>query len=202
MSDLPLDRPLPVGAIDTRSNGWWATLWLIATEAALFAYLLFSYFYIAVQPHQAGTFPTGGIPSLSLSAPSTVILILSSVAVGIGQHGIMHGRPQRLVIGSGIGLVLAILFAAIQIYEWHDKHFVLATGTYSSLYFTTTGFHLAHVGVGIVALAALFVWSLLGYFSATRYAHVHIIAAYWHFVDVVWLFIFFTFYLSPRLGAP
>jgi heme/copper-type cytochrome/quinol oxidase subunit 3 len=201
MSEIPLDTPLPVGAIDTRSNGWWAMLWLIATEAALFAFLLFAYYYIAVQPHEPGTFPLGGIPSVKLSAPDTIILILSSVAVGFAQHGIMRGKQGRLVAGVFIGFVLGIVFVAIQCLEWSEKSFVLSANPYSSLFFTVTGFHMAHVIVGVLALGVLFVWSAMGYFNGRRYAHVHIVAIYWHFVDVVWLAIFFTFYITPRIAG-
>ncbi len=200
MSEVPLDTPLPIGAIDTRSNGWWAMLWLIASEGALFAYLLFSYYYIAVQPHMPGTFPPE-MPSFTLSVPGTLILILSSIAVGIGQHGIMRGHPGRLIGGVGIGLILGIIFLVLQYFEWKEKSFTLSSGPYGSLYFTITGFHMAHVAVGVLALLGLFVWSVMGYFNRFRYAHVHIVAAYWHFVDVVWLAIFFTFYLTPRIAG-
>lgn len=200
MSDL-FAKPLPVGAIDTRSSGWWAVLWVIATEGALFAYLLFSYAYIGIQPHMPGTFPAGGAPSLALSGPDTLILLASSVAVGIGQHGIMRGKPLRLIIGLIVGLVLGIVFVAIQVEEWREKSFALATDSYSSLYYTITGFHLAHVVVGLLALAGLALWSVQGYFNSMRYAHVHIVAAYWHFVDAVWVVIFFTLYITPRIAA-
>jgi cytochrome c oxidase subunit 3 len=200
MSEVPLQHPLPVGAIDTRSNGWWAMLWVIATEGALFAYLLFSYFYIALQPHMPGTFPIGGAPSLTLAAPDTMVLILSSLAVAIAQHGIMQGSQIRLIAGVLIGDLLGIAFVVVQYFEWMEKPFALATNSYSSLYFTITGFHMAHVLVGVIALTGLLVWSIMGYFNRVRYAHVHIVAAYWHFVDVVWLAIFFTFYIIPRFG--
>lgn len=198
MSEVPLNKPLPVGAIDTRTNGWWAVVWLIATEASLFAYLLFSYYYIAVQPHQPGTFPPE-IPSISLSGPDTIILILSSVAVGIAQYGIMRGSTLRLISGTAVGVVLGIVFLIIQYFEWIEKKFTLATSSYSSLYFTITGFHMVHVFVGVLGLIGILMWSVMGYFSRTRYAHVHIVAAYWHFVDVVWLAVFFTFYITPRI---
>lgn len=200
MSEVPLGNPLPVGAIDTRSNGWWAMLWLIATEAALFSYLLFSYYYIWLQPHMPGTFPIGGPPSVKLAAPDTIILILSSVAVAIAQHGIMQGSQLRLILGVAVGDILGIVFVVIQYFEWMEKEFTFATNSYSSLYFTITGFHMAHVVAGVIALSGLLVWSVMGYFNRARYAHVHIVAAYWHFVDVVWLAIFFSFYIVPRIG--
>src|SRR5437763_1494077 len=82
---IRLEGKLPVGALDTRASGWWAMIFTIFTEASLFAYLLFSYYYLAVQPHPPGTFPQGGTPSLALALPNTIILLLSSVAVGWAQ---------------------------------------------------------------------------------------------------------------------
>ena len=201
MSDrLPFDRPLPVGALDTRSSGWWAMIFVIFTEASLFAYLLFSYFYIAVQPHLPGTFPEGGLPSLRLAAPNTVILLLSSVAVGWAQFNIEHANRRRLTFGLGIGAVLGAVFVVVQTFEWSAKPFALASSSYSSLFFAVTGFHMAHVVVGVVMLSALCLWSAMGYFNKVRYAHIHIGALYWHFVDAVWIAVFFTFYITPYLG--
>jgi cytochrome c oxidase subunit III len=197
---IALEGKLPVGAIDTRASGWWAMIFVIFTEASLFAYLLFSYFYLAVQPHAPGTFPEGGMPSLSLALPNTAILLLSSVAVGWAQFNIEHDDKRRLAFGLGIGAVLGMIFLVVQYFEWAEKPFSLASSSYSSLYFTVTGFHMAHVVVGVIMLWALFAWSLMGYFNRVRYAHIHIGALYWHFVDVVWLVVFFTFYVTPFLG--
>lgn len=198
---VALQTKLPVGAIGMRATGWWAMIFVVFTEAALFSYLLFSYFYLAVQPHLPGTFPEGGLPELSLALPNTIILLLSSVAVGWAQYGIEHNNNRHLVTGLGVGAVLGIVFLAVQCFEWLDKPFALADSAYSSLYFTVTGFHMAHVAVGVVMLGALFCWSLMGYFNKVRYAHVHIGALYWHFVDAVWLAVFFTFYITPYLGV-
>jgi cytochrome c oxidase subunit III len=191
---------LPVGAIDTRASGWWAMIFTIFTEASLFAYLLFSYYYLAVQPHFAGIFPQGGPPSLKLALPDTIILLASSVAVAWAQFGIEHGSRARLVGGMGLGAILGIVFVVIQYFEWAEKPFDLASSPYSSLYFTITGFHMAHVIVGILMLVALTYWSGRGYFNRIRYAHIHIGALYWHFVDAVWIGVFFTFYITPLLG--
>ena len=197
---LQLRGVLPVGAIDTRASGWWAMIFVVFTEASLFAYLLFSYYYLAVQPHPAGSFPQGGAPSLSLALPNTIILIASSVAVAWAQFGIEHGSKRRLALGMGLGALLGLVFLVIQYFEWAAKPYGLSSTPYSSLYFTITGFHMAHVAVGFVMLVALTVWSWRGYFNRVRYAHIHIGALYWHFVDAVWLAVFFTFYLTPLLG--
>jgi heme/copper-type cytochrome/quinol oxidase subunit 3 len=195
-----IQNKLPVGAIDTRASGWWAMIFTVFTEASLFAYLLFSYFYLAVQPHLPGTFPQGGAPDLTLALPNTIILLASSVAVAWAQFGIEHGSRWRLVTGLGLGAALGLAFLVVQYFEWAQKPYGLSSSPYSSLYFTITGFHMAHVVVGFFMLVALTYWSWRGYFNEVRYAHIHIGALYWHFVDAVWLAVFFTFYLTPLLG--
>ncbi|HEY8948266.1 MAG TPA: cytochrome c oxidase subunit 3 [Rhizomicrobium sp.] len=197
---LPIETALPVGAIDTRATGWWAMIFVIFTEAALFAYLLFSYYYIAVQPHVPNTFPEGGLPDLKLAVPNTIILLLSSGAVAWAQLNIEKNDKRHLVWGLGIAAVLGMIFLAVQYFEWAAKPFALASSSYSSLYFVVTGFHMAHVVVGVIMLWALFVWSAMGYFNRIRYAHIHIGGLYWHFVDAVWIAVFFTFYITPYLG--
>src|SRR6202000_1183250 len=104
---------LPVGAIDTRATGWWAMIFVVCTEAALFGYLLFSYFYLAVQPHAVGTFPPGGAQSLTLALPNTSILVASSVAVGWGQYNIERDDNRRLIWGLSIGIVLGVIFLVV-----------------------------------------------------------------------------------------
>jgi heme/copper-type cytochrome/quinol oxidase subunit 3 len=197
---IALEGKFPVGAVDTRATGWWAMIFVVFTESALFAYLLFSYYYLAVQPHLPGTFPEGGVPSWTLALPNTLILLASSAAVAAAQFGIEHDNRWRLVAGLGLATLLGIVFLVVQVFEWAEKSFGLASTPYSSLYFVITGFHMAHVVVGVIMLIALTAWSAMGYFNRFRYAHIHIGALYWHFVDAVWLAVFFTFYITPLLG--
>ena len=195
-----LNQALPVGAMDTRASGWWAMIFTVFAEASLFVYLLFSYYYLAVQPHAPGAFPEGGPPPLLIAAVNTAILLTSSVAVGWAQLSIEHNKKWRLVAGLGIGALLGMIFLVIQCFEWADRPFELSSTPYSSLYFVITGFHMAHVVVGVVMLLVLTLWSGLGYFNSRRFAHIHIGALYWHFVDAVWIAVFFTFYITPLLG--
>ncbi|HWA91412.1 MAG TPA: cytochrome c oxidase subunit 3 [Rhizomicrobium sp.] len=197
---VALEGRFPVGAVDTRASGWWAMIFVVFTEGALFAYLLFSYYYLAVQPHLPGTFPEGGAPSWALAFPNTLILLASSAAVAAAQFGIEHDNKWRLVLGLGIATLLGIVFLVVQYFEWAEKPFGLSSTPYASLYFVITGFHMAHVVVGVIMLSMLTLWSWLGYFNRVRYAHIHIGALYWHFVDAVWLAVFFTFYVTPLLG--
>jgi heme/copper-type cytochrome/quinol oxidase subunit 3 len=197
---LVTDRPLPVQPADRRASGWYGLLLVIGTEAALFAYLLFSYFFLASQAR--GLWPPHGVPSLRIAAPNTVVLLASSAVAWWGQAGIEGGDRRRLLVGLGLTFLLGTLFAALQIVEWRDQPFSAAGDTYGSLYFTITGVHVTHVAVGLLMLACLALWGLQGRFTARRHLHVKIGVWYWHFVDVVWLAVFSTFYLSPYLRGP
>ncbi len=173
-------------------------LTLIATEAALFAYLLFSYFYLA--SHALGAWPPSGAPNLRIAGPGTLILISGSVVMWWGERGIKRGNRRQLQLGLCAALALGIIFLAMQGFEWHGEPFNLPTGVYSSLYFTITGFHMLHVIVGLLMLSVLLLWNSFGYFSADRHSAASIGATYWHFVTIVWLAVFFTIYIAPRLG--
>ena len=199
MTDVALEQPrVPVGSIRRRGTGWWGVLTLILTEASLFVYLLFSYYYFAFQSSSGGFLPNKP-PSLELSVPNTIILLLSSVAVWWGDVGVRRGKQRQLVVGLAVALVLGIAFVTIQLFEWREQTFALRSSQYGSLFYTITGFHMAHVIVGLLVLATLLIWSALGYFSGRRSAPILIGGAYWHFVDVVWLAVFFTFYITPYL---
>lgn len=190
-------QALPVGSKGRLSSGWWGMLVLIGTEAALFAYLLFSYYYVAVQRGAAWAPDTH--PTMKLAGPNTLILLLSSVAVWWGEDGAKKGHRGRQLGGLGIGILLGVVFLVVQVFEWKAKTYSLTSGSYGSLYFTVTGFHMAHVVVGLLMLIAVWIWSALGLFNPRRHAPVSISSIYWHFVDVVWLAVFFSFYVSPYL---
>lgn len=188
---------LPVGSKGRLSSGWWGMIALIATEAALFAYLLFSYFYISAQV--AGGWPPGGPPKLDLAIPGTLVLLAGSVTMWWGEKGIRAGKQSQLLIGLAASVLLGIAFVALEGSEWSRKDFTPASHAYGSLYFTVTGFHLTHVLVGVVMLVMLFVWTVLGYFGVRRHSTVAIAVMYWHFVTAVWVAVFLTFYVSPYL---
>ena len=200
MSDLALrSQVLPVGSFGRRASGWFGVWCVVATEGAIFVYLLFTYFYFASQ--SVPDWPPGGLPSLQLAGPNTVILLLSSVAlIWAERSGARRDERGRLLGGLALAFVLGCIFAGVQVAEWGSKPFALSSGTYGAIYFTVTGFHLAHVVAGLVMLALLLVWAALGYFSKERHAPLTIGAIYWHFVDAVWVVVFATLYLTPYLG--
>jgi cytochrome c oxidase subunit 3 len=188
---------LPVGSAGERSGGWWGCLTLIATEGSLFGYLIFSYLYLASQSPQH--WPPEGLPKLGLGIANTVILLSSSVFVWLSERCVRRRRLRWAVTSMAVGVLLGCVFVGIQLIEWHDHPYGLTTHLYGSLYFTITGFHMAHVAVGIVVLLFLLLWIALSYFDGKRCAALTIGGLYWHFVDVVWLFVFSTLYLTPYL---
>ncbi|TDY20807.1 cytochrome c oxidase subunit 3 [Paraburkholderia sp. BL6665CI2N2] len=190
-------EPLPIGSAGERSGGWWGCLTLIATEGALFGYLIFSYLYLALQSTQR--WPPEGLPKLGLGIANTIILLSSSVFVWLCERCVRRKRLRWAVASMTVGVLLGIVFVGIQLLEWHDHPYGPTTHLYGSLYFTITGFHMAHVVVGIIVLLFLLLWTALGYFDEKRCAALTIGGLYWHFVDVVWLFIFSTLYLTPYL---
>lgn len=190
---------LRAGSYDHRGVGWWGLLCAIAGEAALFGYLLFSYYYYAVEVGR--DFISGPLPEFRLALPNTIVLLLSSGTAWMAERSVKHGRNGRGMLWLIVTLVLGIAFVGVQLLEWHAKQFSISTSSYGSIYFTLTGFHMAHVLVGLIALVLALVWCARGYFDVRRNVPMSIVATYWHFVDAVWLTVFFTVYVSPRLWA-
>ncbi|EKS9797953.1 MULTISPECIES: cytochrome c oxidase subunit I [Burkholderia] len=187
--------PLPVGSCGERAGGWWGVITLVVTEAGLFGYLLFAYFYL--QSQSAASWPPEGMPKIGLAAVNTVVLLSSSGFVWLAERAVRAGRRPRAVAALAVALALGTAFAFVQLHEWRDHPYGPTAHLYGSLYFTITGFHLAHVVAGLAILALLAGWTAAGFFGRERRVALTVGALYWHFVDVVWLFIFTALYVSP-----
>jgi cytochrome c oxidase subunit 3 len=200
MTEIVLAQPekLPVGPIGRRGVGYLGVATLVATEAALFAYLLFAYYYTGATAQQGWLLEPR--PELRLALPNTVLLLASSFAAWFGERGVLAQRRAQALLGFAGAFIMGSVFLAVQWFEWAAKHFSIGTSSYASLYFVTTGFHIAHVIVGLLVLVALFTWTALDYFSPRRRLTVSAGVLYWHFVDIVWLFVFTTYYVTPYLG--
>ncbi len=192
------DAPLPVAPVGRLASGWYGMVFLIATEAALFVYLLFSYFYLASQ--SPGAWPPTGAPDLLIASLNTAVLLASSLAAWWGQRGMEKGARGQLITGLIVALGLGAIFVGVQVHEWMGKSFTPATDAYGSLFFTITGLHIVHVVIGLLILACLAFWASMGRFTAARHVHLTVGILYWHFVDVVWLVVFTALFLTPRLG--
>jgi heme/copper-type cytochrome/quinol oxidase subunit 3 len=193
-SDDRLPEPTSVHDVS-----WWAMCLVCATEASFFVYCIASYFYLgAANP----VWPPVGIAKPSLQKPiaMTIILVCSSATLYWGERGIKQGNQHRFKLGLAASIVLGIVFLGFQWSEYHEKlqHFLPETNAYASIFYTTTGFHGAHVAFGVLMLLFIGVRALLGHFDAEHHVAVTTASLYWHFVDVVWLVIFTSFYLSPH----
>lgn len=195
----PLDRRLPAPHSSSQSFGYWGMALLCATEGALFAYLIFSYFYVGLSNR---FWPPQGIhdPKLLLPLIMTGLLLTSSITQLWAEKGIERGEPNRLRIGIALTMLLGMGFLVLQGVEYHDKlkEFTPDVHAYASLFYTITSFHGMHVFVGLLMLGYVELQALLGYVNSERHLPVKIVSLYWHFVDAVWLVILTSLYLSPR----
>jgi heme/copper-type cytochrome/quinol oxidase subunit 3 len=195
-------EPTAVAAPRSASNAFWGMVMLIATEAALFAVFIASYYYL--RWHTPGPWPPDELkdPKLLLPAVMTGVLLSSSVPVYWAERGIRQGRQGQLRLGLALGTLLGVAFFALQLYEYHDiaeKEFTPRTDAYGSSFFLITGVHGMHVLAGLLLLLWAQAMAWLGHYDVRRHQGVQLSALYWHFVDAAWIVIFATLYLSPRL---
>lgn len=194
------DRTIPVRGSGRIGTAWWGMLCLIATEAILFVYLIFAFLYLGAQ--SPGSWPPDGPPAVRLALPDTCILLASSAVLQWALHELRKakGASARWIGGLIVTILLGAAFVAIQAIEWSHKNFTYSDDSYSCAYFTLTGLHLLHVIVGLIALLVLLGWSVGGRFRGAAYEQPRLAVLYWHFVDAVWLVVFATIYLLPRIG--
>ena len=189
---------MATGGVNAEAGGRWAMRLVVLTEGCFFASLLFSYWYLAaLAPHWP---PVGRHPSLAIAAPNTLILLMSSAALMWGEAGIRRGDRKRLRNGLIATFALGALFVALQAVEYSHQTFSPTSDAYGSLFFTVTGFHGAHVIVGLLMNLVVQWWLWRGAFTADRHGFVSNVALYWHFVDAVWIAVFTCLYLIPRFA--
>ena len=171
-------------------------LLFIASEVMFFGGLFATYFNarasVAPEPWEP---PPGGELDLPLAAVLTAVLIASSFTMQFGVWAIRRGDTGKLKMWTGITLALGILFLAGQLYDYSQLGFGISDGVFGTVFYTLTGFHGAHVFGGAVGLTIVLARALSGQFSARNHVAVEAVSMYWHFVDVVWIFVFSTIYL-------
>lgn len=145
------------------------------------------------------------IPPFELPLMMTMILLLSGCTVTWAHHAILEGKREESVKALGLTVLLGICFLGFQVYEYVHAHFGFTEGIYPSTFFMATGFHGFHVFVGTVFLIVCWLRAQKGHFTQERHFGFEAAAWYWHFVDVVWLFLFGAIYVWGNLigtGAP
>jgi len=134
-----------------------------------------------------------GIPAIN-----TLILLTSGATLTWAHWGLMNEKRGQLINGLLLTIGLGVLFLALQAYEYHhaygEMNLKLTSGIYGSTFFMLTGFHGLHVTIGAIMLTVMFFRARAGHFTAHRHFAFEAAAWYWHFVDVVWLFLFVVVY--------
>jgi len=151
------------------------------------------------------TFPAPGIHVLDafdLPLLNTLILLCSGTTVTWAHHSLIHNDREGLKKGLWLTVLLGALFTCIQAYEYSHAPFAFGGNTYSSAFYMATGFHGFHVLVGTIFLIVCLVRSYKGHFTPKQHFGFEAAAWYWHFVDVVWLFLFVVVYVWGGWGVP
>ena len=145
--------------------------------------------------------PLGILPLEVYSIPllNTVILLSSGVSITWSHHSLICNSYFNSAFSLLFTVTLGVYFLYIQFVEYTDSAFSLADGVYGSTFFLATGFHGFHVVVGSLYLSYVFILILRGILLATHHFSFEAAAWYWHFVDVVWLFLYLSIYWWGRL---
>jgi len=175
----------------------------IASEVMFFVGFFWAYFHFALYPvHVSGAatavWPPEGVHTFNafqLPLLNTLILLLSGTAVTWAHHALLNGQRKFLIMGLGLTILLGLSFTTFQALEYSEAPFKFTGGVYPSVFFLATGFHGFHVIVGTIFLIVCWWRARGGGFSTTRHFGFEAAAWYWHFVDVVWLFLFVAIYL-------
>jgi cytochrome c oxidase subunit 3 len=179
----------------------------IASEVMFFSAFFWAFFDASLFPDEVAQFLrvefTGGVwppkgtetfAAFDLPFLNTMILLLSGCTVTWAHHALQHGDRQGLLMGLTVTVVLGLFFTAIQAYEYSHAAFSFTDGIYSSTFFMATGFHGFHVIIGTIFLFVCLIRAYKGHFTPDHHFGFEAAAWYWHFVDVVWLFLFSCVY--------
>ncbi|HUF88291.1 MAG TPA: cytochrome c oxidase subunit 3 [Thermohalobaculum sp.] len=169
----------------------------VMSEVMFFAAWFWNFFKHAIFPMD-GAWPPAGIETFNpwdLPLINTLILLLSGVTVTWAHHALIEDDRRGLVWGLAATIVLGILFTSFQAYEYAHAPFGFSGNIYGASFFMATGFHGAHVIIGTIFLAVCLLRAVQGHFTPDQHIGFEMAAWYWHFVDVVWLFLFSCVYI-------
>jgi cytochrome c oxidase subunit 3 len=171
----------------------------ISSEVMFFVAFFWAYFHFALFPnvHLGYTWPPPGVHTFNpwdLPFLNTLILLMSGCTVTWAHHGLLEGDRKTLITGLALTVALGLSFTGVQAYEYSHAAFGFKDGVYPSVFFMATGFHGFHVIVGTIFLCVCLVRAIRGHFTPERHFGFEAAAWYWHFVDVVWLFLFSCIY--------
>nr|WHL46745.1 cytochrome c oxidase subunit III [Papilio nephelus] len=177
----------------------WGMILFIISEVFFFISFFWAFFHSSLSPNiEIGAMwpPSSIIPFNPFQIPllNTIILITSGVSVTWAHHAIMENNFSQTTQGLFVTIILGIYFTILQAYEYIEAPFTIADSIYGSTFFMATGFHGLHVIIGTIFLSICFLRHLSTHFSNKHHFGFEAAAWYWHFVDVVWLFLYISIY--------
>jgi cytochrome c oxidase subunit 3 len=171
----------------------------IVSEALFFLGIFWAFFHSALSPtvELGAQWPPMGIQAVNpfeLPLLNTIILLSSGVTVTYAHHSIIKGNRYGALNGLVATVILALIFTALQGVEYSVSSFTISDGAFGSCFYLSTGFHGLHVMIG-TAFIAVGLWRVMAYHSTENH-HLGLESSilYWHFVDVVWLFLYISIY--------
>jgi len=178
----------------------------IASEVMFFVAWFWAYFnaslfpeaYVAIKDITGGQWPPKDVETLdpfTFPLLNTLILLLSGTTVTWAHHALIHNDRSGLIKGLACTVILGMLFTAVQAYEYYHSSFPFAGSIYGATFFMATGFHGFHVICGTLFLIVCLFRAMRGHFKPDQHFGFEAAAWYWHFVDVVWLFLFVCIYV-------
>jgi cytochrome c oxidase subunit 3 len=183
-------------------------LLFIASEVMFFVAWFWAYFNTALFPadvHEiarvaatGGVWPPKGIETFDpwhLPLLNTLILLTSGTTVTWAHHALLHGDRSGLKKGLILTILLGLAFSCVQAFEYMHATFAFKGNIYGATFFMATGFHGAHVIIGTIFLIVCLLRANAGQFTSKQHLGFEFAAWYWHFVDVVWLFLFACIYV-------
>ena len=177
----------------------WGIALFIVSEVFFFISIFWAYFHSALAPtvELGAHWPPAGIDPLNpfeIPLLNTIILLSSGATVTYAHHSLIEGNRKGVLLGIILTVVLAVIFTGLQGLEYYEAGFTLSDGAYGSTFFFATGFHGLHVIIGTLFIAVAF-FRILSY-HLTDHHHLGFESSilYWHFVDVVWLFLYVSIY--------
>jgi len=177
----------------------WGIILFITSEVLFFFSFFWAFFHRSLSPTiEIGITwpPTGIYPFNPFEIPllNTLILLSSGVAVTWAHHRLMQANHTQSVQSLILTIMLGLYFTILQGYEYLEASFSIADSVYGSTFFVATGFHGLHVIIGTTFLAVCLARILSNHFSRDHHFGFEAAAWYWHFVDVVWLFLYINIY--------
>lgn len=171
----------------------------ILSEVMLFFAFFWAFFHSSLNPvYQIGcVWPPKGIHApdpWGIPLLNTFVLVTSGAYVNWAQYSILAGYRRQAINGLTLTIILAVWFTLLQAFEYVSAPFNISDGIYGSVFYMTTGLHGFHVIIGTLFLIVCLVRLVQYHFTRTQHIGFECAAWYWHFVDIVWIFVYFFVY--------